>query len=269
MKHWSTPTITVRFFEEGQPTPFVESDIPLDRLPETFEAHTDLDISGTQYVVVRAEPETKAAFSQMNRLDITVRKVETMRPQDILFSIPTLCGAALPPSATARPDGEVLALHEDDWRQCEFVAMDHAQLIAQELAAIHRIHDGEKVGAGFRNIHVRSAIATPLPLGLAWSTVTRHLGETTSLAGVTIMNQPIANASAARLADGVVVWGIGDDSGLSALCVHDVRSATATSADALRRVADALNLALVDWCPCRAYVPGDAVLDDVVGLPWA
>lgn len=268
MKHWSTATITVRFFEDGQASPFVESNVPLDRLPETFAVHTDLDIAGTQYVVVRAEPETKAEFSQMSRLDITVRKVETVRPSDILFSLPSLCGAALPEALATRPEGELLELHEDDWRQCEFVAMQHAELIVQELAAVHRVHREESVGVGWRNLHVRGAIESPLPAGIDWASVVAQLGEGAALGGVAFRDHAPASACAVRLDGGVVLWGVIGASGLSALCVHDVRAATPTSAAALQRVADVFALALVYWCPCRAYVPSSGSLDGVVGRPW-
>src|SRR5688572_27597383 len=121
----SMPTIAVRFIEEGASAPFVQSNVPVEHLPETFALNTDVQIGGAAYVVVRAEPQTKAEFSRSKRLDVTVRKVQTVQPSDLLFSLPTLCGAALPELLPVAPAGEIVALHEDDWRQCELVSVQH------------------------------------------------------------------------------------------------------------------------------------------------
>jgi hypothetical protein len=266
--NWFGRTIAVRFLEEGQSLPFAQSDVPLDQLPDTFAVHTDLDIAGAKYVVLRAVPESKADFSRTKRLDVTVRKLETVRPSQLLFSLPSVCGAALPESLDARPSGEIVTLHEDDWRQCEFVSVLHHRMIAEELASVRRIHEVEAVAVGWRRIHVRRKIETPIPTGIEWARVAAQLGEWKSLGGVAFGDEVLVGVTAARLPDGVVVWAVAGAAGLSAICVENVRAATGPSAAALIRVADELSLALVDWCACRAYVPGAALLEGSVGNPW-
>ena len=59
------------------------------------------------------------------------------------------------------------------------------------------------------------------------------------------------SAVAARLSDGVVIWGVDEGEELSVLCVENLDGASASTIAALKRIADRLSLALIHWCRCR------------------
>jgi hypothetical protein len=240
--------------------------MPLDKLPDTFALDTEVNLAGSRYVVVRAEPETKVEFAKTKRLTLRFRRVEMLDPKSILFSLPSICGAALPEVSVVRNPGDVVVLHEDDWRQCEFVASSHKEDISMELLGIHRIHSDEAAAVGWRKIHVRERIGQPLPTGTTWSQVAGLLGNFEHIAGVAIgaRENTVAKAVGIRLPDGVVVWGVEEARGLSVLCVENLDGATAATAAALKRVADDLSCALVQWCPRRVYCR-DVTIDHAAG----
>lgn len=48
--------------------------MPLERLPDTFPPGTELNMAGGRYVVVSAQPDTKAKATDVGQLDVVVRK---------------------------------------------------------------------------------------------------------------------------------------------------------------------------------------------------
>jgi hypothetical protein len=89
-------------------------------------------------------------------------------PQDILFSLPTI-NDALPVRTTGTPPTkETVLIHEDDWRQFEFVSRIHRDEVDKELKDIDQIWKTQTVKTGeltvFRTIHVRKRIGVPLAL---------------------------------------------------------------------------------------------------------
>ena len=66
--------VKVTFFDQASGTIISSSRMPLERLPETFEVDTQLEMAGDSYIVVRAEPPTKAEFSSTNELKVIVRR---------------------------------------------------------------------------------------------------------------------------------------------------------------------------------------------------
>lgn len=241
--------VAVTFIDVENSATIARSDVPLEQLPDTFEIQTDLELQGEKYFVVRAEPATKDEFSKTRQLAVSVRRTNAVDLSQILYSLPSICGSALPPSRPTRVAGDVHVLHEDDWRQCEFVDIDHAALITRELAAIRRIHEVASTAVGWREIHVRGLIDSPLPHGINWSKVRELLGSAADIGGVAFgdASRPVEHARAARFEDGVVVWGVESTTGLSVLCVENVADATRESSTALTRISDSLSLACVRW----------------------
>lgn len=83
---WFNRDIAVAFVDEASGTEFARSNIPVDKLPDTFEIDTTLHLGETDWIVVGAEPSFKAAFSRTRKLTIGLRKIETMDPREIAFS---------------------------------------------------------------------------------------------------------------------------------------------------------------------------------------
>lgn len=247
-------TVAVAFIDEATGNPIATSNVPLEQLPDTFELDTKLEMAGAPYVVVRANPLTKAEFANTKRLWVYLRRLEALDPKKILFSLPTISGAALPRTSAAPAGDGVVILHEDDWRQCEFVSTDQSGEISRELAEIRRIQAEEAAEVGWRKLHVRERITHPLPAGVTWSRVSELLGAVGPLGGVSFgQGNAVANAVGARFPDGVVVWGGVDAGSLSVLCVEKSEAASVATIAALERVADGLSCALVNWCRCQVY----------------
>lgn len=266
---FTKPTISVVFLDAASGEQFAAAELPLAQLPDTFAVDTDLEIAGQHYVVVRAEPQTKAAFAKTKRLAVTLRKVEAIDPRKILFSMPSLCGAALPATVSGEAPPGALVLHEDDWRQCELVSTDLAADVSAELASIRRIHATAAEKVGWRELHVRERISHPLPRGTKWQALVPRLGDFAPMTGVSLGGGLVVDAVAGRFSDGVVVWGVEAAGELTVLCLENIDAASSATAAALMRIADERSFILVRWCRCQAYAPGGASIANAVGQPFA
>jgi hypothetical protein len=138
--------------------------LPPERLPETFRVATTMHLGETDWSVVSATPETRAEYGKAGHLLIRVRPAEKLDAAEILYSLPTICDG-LPDADGLVADGTEVVLAEDDWRQCELVSVSLRPLVEQELAAVRVIHERDRVGSGFRNVHLRRVIAAPIVAG--------------------------------------------------------------------------------------------------------
>jgi hypothetical protein len=70
--------------------------------------------------------------------------------QDFLFSVPTICDE-IPPAllSASHVESDVYQLHEDDWRQVEFVSIAQMSTVELNLVEIRKVRQ-QQVGAGFR-----------------------------------------------------------------------------------------------------------------------
>lgn len=267
----SKQTIATTFLEEGSGRVIGKVDLPIGQMPDTFAIETQLEIGNQKYMVVKSEPPTKAEFAKSGKLVNTLRKVEAIDPSKILFSLPTISNAALPASARAAGSEGILLLHEDDWRQVEFVAAGLAGPIEDELLAIRSIHADHYVEVGWNKIHVRREIPNPLPPGIRWAEVARLLGDFDALPGVAFGDpgSQVVGAVGAKLSDGVVVWGVERTGGLDVLCVENLGESWPATKTALQRVAQQFSLCLVHWCRCQVHAPGNLQIANAAGDPLA
>lgn len=86
---------------------------------------------------------------------------EVISPNDLLFSLPTLCDPApaieeSPAPAGARP------LHEDDWRQIEFVPVVDESYIRSELATLAAFKLEHQKASGWTSVYLRKEHPRPL-----------------------------------------------------------------------------------------------------------
>jgi hypothetical protein len=66
--------VTVTFMDHATGQIISSARMPLERLPEAFAADAELHMAGAHYVVMRAEPQTKAEFARTKQLKVAVRK---------------------------------------------------------------------------------------------------------------------------------------------------------------------------------------------------
>jgi hypothetical protein len=155
--------ISVSFLDADTGASIAQSQVPVEDLPASFATRTTVSLGGADWTVERAEPADSARFQTSGKLSLWLRRVQWMDPAKILVSLPTLADELPPTGASGlRPSDPVLELHEDDWRQIEFVARHHAPAIERACAAVRRIHAEERQGGGFRRLHIRKEIPQPI-----------------------------------------------------------------------------------------------------------
>jgi hypothetical protein len=269
---WTKKRVRVTFVDAATGTTFARTDSLPEQLPESFEAHTTLNIKGQEWEVVSAVPVTRAEYVKAGELRLNLLKlnIQKMPPGEILFSLPTICDA-IPGIAkgTSKLEKHVLELHEDDWRQVELVSVTHLDEARGCLAKIERVHAEERTpGGAFKKLHVRSELAAPLgPSGLTLSTLkSTFLPGVATYDGISYRGVAglIEGGFAFRTAGSLDVYGIEVGGGVTTVGLVVGGSAPGLEADA-RSLANLLRgngLALVDWC--RAQVI-DGQDDQVLG----
>ena len=242
-----------------------------EQLPESFEAATTMHLDGGDYEVIEATPITAAEFRRTGNLRLVVRerKIVKLDPSELLYSLATISNE-LPPiePGTTKLEKQVVELHEDDWRQVEFVAMAQQEQIVAELAAIGRIYQEQRTEEGyFRAIHVRAGL--PEPLAGAAITLAEVIAAfdppPVRLDGIAYRDVAglVANGFALRLLSGIELLGVIDEAGhIAVLCLSHARPNNALERDlpALSRFAQAHRLCLISWYRAEQFPPEESAL---------
>ncbi|MBK9576536.1 MAG: hypothetical protein IPO40_05640 [Fibrobacteres bacterium] len=220
-------TVLVRFWDAGEQTMMGESRMPAERLPETFSVETELDMSSGKFLVVKAEPAHKAEFQERGILDLYLQRVETMDPSQILFSLPTIEDTQ--PDSQAHPLSEQgYSIHEDEWRQLEFVATSFSVQVDAECEQIRAVRAQAAVGPGFKRIHLRQAIPVPLrDAALTLEQLVALVGEVSHRhPGFSIhAGRMVTDSFAFKLASGTHLFGTtGANGRITALCLAECTS---------------------------------------------
>ncbi|WP_257456404.1 hypothetical protein [Archangium lipolyticum] len=258
-------TIQVRFIDANTGQSLGETAMPADKLPPSFDDVAALQIDDKSYEVVSAEPRTAAEFRETGTVRLMLRAKSlpaTVNPRDILYSLPTLCDPIPAMEEGSTKQGlNVLELHEDDWRQIEFVALTLESSAEIDLRAVARIHNKHFKGAGFDAIHIRKAV--PSPLEGTWLTLDElrsTLGPSASwFDGLSFQGAPglIAGGFAVKLASGLMLYGTQRGGRISVLALRGRESTTDVEGDArlLASIATRSQLLLIDWCRVEQLPP--------------
>ncbi|MEO8702253.1 MAG: hypothetical protein ABI867_19570 [Kofleriaceae bacterium] len=228
---------------------FGEVDLPIERLPETFEHDTTMHLGDADWTVERAEPGTRTEFAETGTLRLTMRKIEHLDPKTILFSLPTIENA-LPPGHTGSVEG-AHRMREDDWRQVELVSAKLEPDIEAELAQVREVHEDSREGSAYKRIHVRQRILAPLD------------GSHVTVADVArVLGEPERQALAVHQSAGVLVTG-----GFAFTSGHTIIYGREDSGlvvelgidgevpPAIEQLADRHGLFVVYWCRASARAP--------------
>lgn len=157
----SEPIIEVTFINAEDETRIAGGNIPASQLPESFAKNTVMHIGEQPWQVVKAEPVTAEDFIASGKLTLTCAKIEYVSDKGVLYSLPTF-NEAMPETGEVAPEDNVFTLHEDDWRQMEFISNSYMNDINQELRAIMGIYQNHQEAGGFSQVHVRQIIKHPL-----------------------------------------------------------------------------------------------------------
>jgi hypothetical protein len=262
--------VSVEFIDAATGRVFARSDVPAGQLPDSFAPETTLQLGGDPWLVDRAEPSSAAEFVASGRLVLTVRRLLTVSPHDVLYSLPTICDA-LPVVGPAPAPVDCLEFHEDGWRQVELVSRSQAATVNTELDAIqivyeqHGIRDSDGRVIGFNKIHVRPG--DPLVESVSWQRL-RGLFVPSSHAygGVRFRGSAAVALGSFAFGVGPLVWyGLTARDNVTVLGLTFTADDRAISPEAIEPVLREFDLALVDWCRCAAIGP-DRVADYLAGL---
>ena len=243
--------VHVVFVDADSGTAFAETDIPPDKLPESFADPTTLQLGEEQWSVVRAEPVTAEEFTRTGELRLEMRLVVMMDPQQIHFSLPTISDELPACEPVDAPDA--LVLGEDDWRQVELVADACATEIAACIAQIERIYGEHQKDSGvFDAIHVRSELPEPLRgVVLSLEALRTALPGAGGNDGVGLPgNGRIVDGFGFRLTSGIQAYGLAPSGLVRVLGLALPESTDDPEADAaaLAALMATHRLVLVDWC---------------------
>ncbi len=86
-----------------------------DQLPDSFAVAATLHLAGSEWQVEQAEPVTRAEFQRTGTLRLTLRAIQHMQPDEILYSMPTICDELPPVQPGHLPRQRAFTLHEDLW----------------------------------------------------------------------------------------------------------------------------------------------------------
>jgi hypothetical protein len=258
--------IHVEFFDHATGEVFTQTDLPVERLPESFEADTTMHLGEQDWNAIEARPVTAAAFRRTGKLMLILRKanpVTMVDPSTILFSLPTITNDALPPIAagSSKLDRDVIEIHEDDWRQIEWVSASFSDAAASDLDAIRLIYEHHRAEYGFRQLHLRRAIPVPLEdRQLRLEDLRAALGPHArwlvgfayrGVAGI------IESSFAVRLISSIEMYGVAPEGLVQALCFANTATNNAPRPDVenLARLAATHDLILADWCAAARIRP--------------
>ncbi|MQY15700.1 hypothetical protein SRB5_58880 [Streptomyces sp. RB5] len=244
------PVVQVTFVDAESGQVMGRTELAAAQLPGTFEAATRLDLGGTPWDVVRAEPPTAAEFTARGQLVLTLGRVRETDPEDVAYSLPTLYDPLPPPAAGAGVQG-CLVLHEDDWRQVELVSRQVLAEVEEDLGPVRAVlrDHARTVGDGvtvFDRMHLRRGPAVPHPGGLSLRRLLDVLPEpSATYAGVCFREapEPVAGSFAADFG-AFGVYGRADGDEVVELCLRG-------TVDGLGSVMREFDLVLVDWCAGR------------------
>ena len=215
--------ISVEYVEAGKRSPMSTDKVPVGDLPDVFEIDAPMEYAGKKWTIVAAVPDTKEEFSKTGKLQVFLAKlVELVPPADILFSLPTINDEIGLVQAGELTENEFL-VHEDDWRQVEFIARSHAETVQRELREIRKIVETQSEGGnGFKRLYVRKTLPQPLAgAGLNTAAIKETFGILHHYDGLVISgyNGRVENGFALDVGGSGVLWGETDGKG-NLLCLN-------------------------------------------------
>ena len=177
-----------------------------------------------------------------------------MPTDDVLFSLATISDDVGNITGDALPSEKIFAIHEDDWRQVEFVSQSFAHEIQLEITDIQNIYQNERSEVGFKNVHVRKRIPNPFesqPITLSDLENIFHPQEKFESVGFQRTRGTIPNSFAWKLDRNLILWGVTDNNGkIARLCVHGVpeNENVTRFSEAFSSFNNQYKLTFVDWC---------------------
>ena len=243
--------VEVTLIEGKSGTVLARTVMAASSLPESFLAPATLQIGDVDWSVQNAEPALRAQFAASGKLVHPLARVEQINPQTILNSLPTINDRL--PALAGPADGSEIVLHEDDWRQLEFVHEGYREVVVQELHEIRTIYAVHRQNGAFAKIHVRSSLPEPLTAArLEMLTLARLFREPPRPIRFNNDGARVAGGFAFVLGDGGLLYGLMSPPFVQTLGLLGSGAGTnVPDIAALEALEREYCLLLVDWCGCE------------------
>lgn len=251
-------TVQVEFIDSTTNSCLGIFEMGADLLPENFAQAGTFDLLNQKWKVVRADPPDKPGFLKTGMLQISLSKILASPTQGELFAHPTTSGEIGALEISNLPSAETFAIHQNDWRQIEFIRGLDLPLIKEEFEDIRHIHEYEHASIGFTAMHTRKRIAQPL-LGVSiritdLRKALEPISEYAALSYIDVSGK-VPLSFAWSLDRDFFIWGITDESGsVTRLCLtgNPGHKKMASLAAAFYEIASYYQLVFVDWCQVAA-----------------
>lgn len=237
--------IKVQFIDNFNGQTIGVSDMTADQLPETFSVPTTMHIQDNDWTVEEAIPENSTDFIKKKSLVLKMRKVEKMNPNDIWFTTPTISNE-FPQLTEKITETEFdISIHEDDYRQNEFLNQSSLPKIEEEFDGIKGIWANHSKKSGeytlFKNCHVRKTIGSPnLTIDF---TELKSLLKCSSVGQVIINGNILVNGFAIKT-DNTTYFGTLNEDTVIELCIAQWNDNTTNE---ILEINKAFNLVFVNW----------------------
>ena len=228
-------------------------EVPLDQLPQSFEVATTLQMGGSDWSIEDAEPKTSEEFIALGELTLKMRQLKKVSTDDILFSLPTISGSIpTDTSKTTQYNDFVFTMHEDNWRQYEFLNKSAFPLIDLEIDKIKEIKTNYAKAVDqsltvFTKCHLRTTISNPdLSIDLAQL---KEVLQVDQLGSFSLKSyEGFVPASFAFKTAETTYYGRLAGNKVIELAIADFSESTINE---IKAVARAFDIMFVDWCNCE------------------
>ena len=259
----SQPTVDIIFINVETGERIAGGSIPASQLPETFAKNTVMHIGEQPWQVVKAEPVTAEEFTKTGKLTLTCAPIEYISDKGVLYSLPTI-NEDTPDTGELAPEQNVFTLHEDDWRQMEFISDSYMEAINIELRAIMAIYQNHQQEAGFSQVHIRKVIKQPLNTTFKLAQLKQYLPNDIKDAAAVVFFQDenrINDVFALNISPLVIYGHVAKSGHIKALGMQFIDNPASTLADVIDGLVNFMKdyqLVFVDWVRLQLIPPDTA-----------
>jgi len=185
----------------------------------------------------------------------------TLDPKTLLFSLATISDD-FPSTIHEGSDliRDAISIHEDDWRQIEFVERAALPDVQHEIREIEAFKNQNRVGIGWKNVYVRKQRPTGLlPSRFSFNLIDSLPHDPIKKLAIGTFNQKsiVKNGFAVRLGPSDFMYGREFNGTLVNLALSRFPSDKKSSLDQqLLAICEKFKLVIVDWCAGRVFPPG-------------
>ena len=165
-KIFRSDKIEVQFIDDATGETIGISKMNPDQLPASFAEPTTIQIQQREWSVLEAIPQHSVEFLKTGKLTLKVKKIDNLPLQDLLFTLPTISNEIPMTVDNSLYNDFEVSIHDDDWRQNEFLKTSSLPFIEIEVSKIKAIWANESKEVddkftAFKNCHVRNTIGEP------------------------------------------------------------------------------------------------------------